>query len=316
MKNAALTIPPSSTKRKRSRSLAASVEESDESAAAAVTKVEAKTSKGEPRSFLFVHAPLSDNMTIVLLITIVYFSQSFITIFGITNVTLLIKLCAHSIVYDVAYVVDEIVPNTSRKRRNSSTGTMDTDAEAVSKDLSLVTANVAKAADKSATSHAEEEEMVEEERAHLERNRILQALSLSAKENAEAKPTEQHEQEQERQESGPVAGLAALLPPTLITALLDDAHDMHVRVARRDQYQKQFRSKRFKKNIPKDDKGETPELPAEVFLSASPSLTTMTAPSWSVHKILHDPLFSEFMLKKTPSNNKKKYVAQLSYNGK
>ena len=61
---------------------------------------------------------------------------------------------------------------------------------------------------------------IEAERARLDRDHILTAMALET-------------------EDSPTAGLEGLLPPVLQIALLDDVHDIHIRAARRDQYQNQ-----------------------------------------------------------------------------
>jgi hypothetical protein len=186
--------------------------------------------------------------------------------------------------------------------------------------------------DSSAVSSAEreEEEVVEEERAVLDRSKSLRSLSLQG-------------------EGGPVSDLAALLslplPPALQAALLDDAHDIQVRVARLDLHQRQqlAGSKRARRSSAAASTAATTAsattavassasnegAPAEVFLSAAPALSSSSSSSslssssagagggtrWSIDTIMHEPAFVEFMLRQTPSNKRKKYMQQLTYNG-
>ena len=105
--------------------------------------------------------------------------------------------------------------------------------------------------------------------------------------------------------------LENMLSQVLLTALLDDAHDVHVRSVRRAQYQQHRTAKRAKKL----SSAEETDVPPEVFISALPSLRTSDGLGWSVHTILHDPAYLDFMLKGAAPRNKKKLASQLTYNG-
>lgn len=195
-----------------------------------------------------------------------------------------------------------MAPHSASKKKRSGSLTVNVDKEKktveAEGDSKAVMSAESGAGEKNNDDDKDEDEEVE--RAHLERNVILRSLSSG-------------------EGGGPVVGLAALLPPALITALLDDAHDIHTRVFRRDQFQSKYGSKKFKKNASSGklvDDLPPPERPVEVFLSADPALSTAVGPNWSVYKILHEPQFTEFMLSKTPSNRRKKHAGQLSYNGK
>lgn len=108
------------------------------------------------------------------------------------------------------------------------------------------------------------------------------------------------------------SSLNVMLTPVLITALVDDAHDVHIRACRQKQYQQLHTSKRSKKGMTHEDQLG----PAEVFISASPDVGKFNGLCWSVHRILHDPAFEEFMLKNAAPRNKKKLASQLKYNSK
>ena len=111
-------------------------------------------------------------------------------------------------------------------------------------------------------------------------------------------------------EGSPVAGLGGLLPPSLLTALLDDIHDIRVRQAHQERYTEQCVSKKLKKTTPEESKRNL--KPPDVFISAkSPS----DGRKWSVHDILHEEQFNEFMLSGTSVYKRKKGLDELSYNG-
>lgn len=111
-------------------------------------------------------------------------------------------------------------------------------------------------------------------------------------------------------ESDTFANLSVMLSPVLMTALVDDAHDVHIRASQQKQYQQLHSSKKSKKGVPQDEH----LAPPEVFISALPDVGKSTGLSWSVYRILHDPAFEEAMLKNAFPRNKKKLAAQLHVN--